>query len=147
MTSHRVESPLVPRASASWVRSLSTASLISGYRETYGFDASEYFRGLDQIDVYECDATRYRFYYPLTLTGKEELYRHLQQFDWNYKEDKWEYRKALNFVPRGSSILDVGCGRGAFVKMALSQGLHARGIELNASAASFARQNSLAVST
>jgi 2-polyprenyl-3-methyl-5-hydroxy-6-metoxy-1,4-benzoquinol methylase len=108
---------------------------------------SEYFRGLDCIEVYECEATQYRFYYPFSLAGKESLYRHLEKFDWNYKDNKWEYREATKFIRPGSSLLDIGCGRGAFLKIALKAGLVPRGIELNSSAAQLARAEGLDVSS
>lgn len=87
----------------------------------------------------------YRFYYPFYLVGRESLYQQLEKFDWNYKVQKWEYERAIEYIPKGSRVLDVGCGRGAFVKIAARSGLNAHGLELNSPAVKVARNESLSV--
>jgi SAM-dependent methyltransferase len=107
---------------------------------------SEYFADMAEISIYECEATGYRFYHPFSLVGKEGLYQQLQQFEWNYKHKKWEYDQAVNAIPRGSKVLDVGCGEGAFLALAEQNGLIAHGLELNSVAADKARESRLNVS-
>jgi 2-polyprenyl-3-methyl-5-hydroxy-6-metoxy-1,4-benzoquinol methylase len=142
-----IQSPLAPESKARLVGHVSPEVLIKGYREEVGFDPSGYFQGLKAISIYECDRTGYRFYHPFSLVGKEELYQHLQQFDWNYKPDKWEYAQAASILSNAGAktVLDVGCGQGAFLATAGKHGLAATGIELNSSAASVARANGLNV--
>jgi 2-polyprenyl-3-methyl-5-hydroxy-6-metoxy-1,4-benzoquinol methylase len=81
------------------------------------------------------------------LAGKENLYRQLEASkDGEYKNDKWEYRKALDYITADSRVLDVGCGRGAFVKLGSEHRLNVHGLELNSSAAAEARGRGLSVS-
>src|SRR3974377_1400929 len=127
-----VESPLVEGASASLIDTVGREHIISRYRDVYKIDVSDYFCGIESAKVYECQVTGYRFYYPFSLTGKENLYRQLEfTADGKYKDDKWEFRKALTLIEPSSRILDVGCGKGDFVRLAMQAGLIAHGLELN----------------
>jgi 2-polyprenyl-3-methyl-5-hydroxy-6-metoxy-1,4-benzoquinol methylase len=139
-----IASPLVPNAATKLVRKIDSSKIIDGYRKELNFDVSEYFAGV-HVHVRECEASGYQFYHPFSLVGKESLYRHLQQFDWNYKPYKWEYERAAEMLAVGS-VLDVGCGQGAFLSIANKRGLKTHGLELNASAAQVARDRGLSVS-
>ncbi|GAC1440556.1 MAG: hypothetical protein NVSMB58_37640 [Terriglobales bacterium] len=141
-----IASPLVPNAGTKLIRKVDSSKIIERYRSELDFDVSKYFVGT-HIEVRECEASGYQFYYPFSLVGDESLYRHLQQFDWNYKDTKWEYSRSAELLQRGSSVLDVGCGKGAFLAIASQRGMRTRGLELNASAADFARSAGLEVST
>ena len=146
--SDAIASPLVEGSPAHLVDVVECEYIIRQYRKTYKIDVSAYFSGIDKTKIYECDATGYRFYYPYSLAGKESLYRQLSDtVDGRYKDDKWEYRKAISFIRPSARILDVGCGKGAFVMLAGNTGLRAHGLELNSASATEARDNGLSVST
>jgi 2-polyprenyl-3-methyl-5-hydroxy-6-metoxy-1,4-benzoquinol methylase len=134
-------SPLEPSAGARLIETRSTAHIARLYADQFGYAAD--FAGLDEIAVYECEATGYRFFYPFTLEGKEDLYRALEKTDWCYEEDKWEHNIVASRIPETASLLDIGCGRGAFLSKVRSP--HKTGIELNKSAAAFARARGIAV--
>jgi SAM-dependent methyltransferase len=141
-----INSPLVEGGHASLVNRIDSRTLIEGYQKELQHDVSGYFADTPTVEIYECEKSGYRFYYPYSLVGGEDLYRHLQAFDWNYKPDKWEYRRAAEMIKKPAKVLDVGCGQGAFISIANSVGLQARGLELNSSASAVARQNGLDVS-
>jgi 2-polyprenyl-3-methyl-5-hydroxy-6-metoxy-1,4-benzoquinol methylase len=145
MYSQTIESTLVRGACARLVRLLSTSKIVEGYRGTYGIDVSKYFAD-DELPIYECEATTYRFFHPPSLAGREELYRQLEKFDWIYKPDKWEYQRALHYISGRSKVLDVGCGPGHFLILARRAGHVAYGLELNTSAVNRARADGLMVS-
>ncbi len=141
-----IPSPLANGANAELVGKVDRDLIVNRYKDIYHVDVSEYYLGLDGADIYECKETGYRFYYPFSLTGKESLYRQLEAtFDGTYKDDKWEYRQALSLIPPKSNVLDVGCGKGAFVGLATRAGFAARGLELNSASASEARERGLDV--
>lgn len=141
-----VSSPLVEGLLAERVGTIDRQHIIDRYKATYHVDVSEYYSGLDGADIFECKATGYRFYYPFSLTGKESLYRQLEgTVDGTYKEDKWEYRQAMSRIASGSRVLDVGCGKGAFVRLAGKVGHTAAGLELNSESAAEARDRGLDV--
>lgn len=51
------------------------------------------------------------------ITGDERFYNALQQFDWYYMEDKYEYHYAKKFIRPEDKVLEVGCGKGAFARI------------------------------
>ena len=142
-----VPSPLTGRDSAaSLKRRVASAGIVDEYRRQFGYDAERYFDGLPEVGIYECEDTGFRFFFPLSLAGDESLYRTLEQFPWNYKDDKWEHDAALAYIRPGQRVLDVGCGRGSFLHKAQSRaGAVATGIELNRSAAAVARAKGIAI--
>ena len=142
-----IGSPLVNGANAILIDVLSSDKIITGYRQAYNIDVAEYFANTDSVSIYECQASGYKFYYPFYLAGRENLYQQLEHFEWNYKPAKWEYERAIGYIPKGSRVLDVGCGRGAFLKIAGRSGLNAHGLELNSSAVKTAQSEHLSVST
>lgn len=134
-------SPLKPDALASLIETRSTAHIAGLYRNDLNYDPD--FEGLREIALYECAATGYRFFYPFTLEGKESLYRAIENFDWCYEEGKWEHCWVAEQIADSASVLDVGCGRGAFLSKVKSPDI--TGIELNKSAAAFARKRGISV--
>lgn len=146
MYSETMPSPILPRtAVARLIGTVSTSEIARLYEDNFRYSTAQDFAGLDEIAIYECQATGYRFYYPYSLEGKEPLYRAIEDFDWTYQEDKWEHERALTYIADGDAVLDVGCGRGAFLDRAKGRSDDVTGIELNGSAASFARKRGLTV--
>ena len=84
----------------------------------------------------------FAFYTPTDLAGEAPLYEQLQEFDWYYMPDKWEFRQALAWIqalPCSQSLLEVGVGKGFFLQHARHAGLVPTGVELNPKAAASAR--------
>lgn len=138
-----IPSPLDPAHSAILVETRPTAPIAAAYLRDFDYDCSEDFAGLEEIAVYECSATGYRFFYPYSLQGKEKLYRAIEDTDWCYEEAKWEHVAVADLIAEDASVLDIGCGRGAFLSKLKTA--RATGIELNKSAAEFARQRDIEV--
>lgn len=127
------------------IKSLKSAPIIEKYIARYGYDASSCFHGIANIGLYECPQTGIRFYYPFEIAGPEALYRQLQTFDWNYKDNKWEHDVALDCVFGGARVLDVGCGQGSFLARSASQGAFTTGIEFNKDAGDVARSKGVEI--
>lgn len=85
------------------------------------------------------------YYTPALAAGEESLYLQLQKFPWYYMEEKWEFRQALHLLRkhrrnRQHKVLEVGVGRGAFLKQAKACGIDISGVELNNEGAESARR-------
>lgn len=129
-----VKSPITDNE-AKLVHSIPVQRMVDEYRDLYNMSIDRHFNGLDNIEVYQCPDTGYRFFHPFSMIGDEKLYDDLQQFPWYYLDWKWEYDEAPKFIEKGSKVLEVGSGEGKFLKhINDTLGCDTTGIELNAQA-------------
>lgn len=121
------------------------ASLIEKqYSDEIQMDVSAYFKNLIEIDLYECQQTGYRFFYPLNIAGDAAFYEDLQKYDWYYRDWKWDYDNALGFIDDNAKVLDIGCGYGNFLKyIKKEKNCDCAGLEFNDKAMQIGRQNGL----
>ncbi|MDI1355022.1 MAG: class I SAM-dependent methyltransferase [bacterium] len=106
----------ISKKPATLVQSVEVPLIIDLYRNQIGLNVSKYFGKEKQISIYECCETKYRFYFPFTVSGDSEFYAELQKKGDYYPEWKWENESALQFITSTSRVLDVGCGEGNFLK-------------------------------
>ncbi len=114
----------------------STDAIISKYMHELNIDVSRYFRQLPEIQIYRCNQTGYKFYYPFDISGDSFFYEHLQQYEWYYMPWKWEHEQAAKLIKSGMKVLEVGCGMGGFLKEVSNRvpDIEITGLELNQSA-------------
>jgi len=145
----RAKSPLLEtEVDCHLVRTIPTELIHASYLREFGYDAESEFAGVDTVELLKCPETGLLFFTPPTAAGHEELYRRLQTFDWNYKEVKWEHDQALQQVNSGQRLLDVGCGKAAFLHRCLSERKAVpTGLEFNAKAAEAGRDRGIEVFT
>jgi 2-polyprenyl-3-methyl-5-hydroxy-6-metoxy-1,4-benzoquinol methylase len=62
-----------------------------------------------------CDRCKLKFFHPLVI-GDELFYNSLQKLDWYYMDEKAEYIEAKKHIKKTDRVLEVGCGKAAFVK-------------------------------
>lgn len=116
--------------------------LIDSYRSR-GIDVAPYF-GTDGVTtLYRCPACDLGFFWPAPA-GDGAFYEQLQTQDWYYQEDKPEYLYARRHVPEHASVLEVGCGKGAF-RAFLPDSAAYTGLEFNDEAVRKARDQGLDV--
>ena len=99
--------------------------------------STKYFFDNRYVDIYfmECELTGYKFYYPYDLEGSEEFYNQLSSRWKNYyRKWRWEYSYAKQLVNKHMDILEIGCGRGFFLKEIESKVNSSLGLELNKNA-------------
>jgi len=132
---NNIVSPFDSKSSAFFIRNISVKHIVNLYKKSYGLDVSEYFNQLKNIGIYQCELTTFRFYYPHNLSGDSKFYEFFQKFDWYYNPWKWEHSISLQYVKNGDRLLEVGCGKGAFLDKISSvyQLDEAIGLELNES--------------
>lgn len=125
-----IESPF--EGEAILTQTLATKFIIELYRRKCGVDVSYQFRNLDYIGLYECMKTGYKFWRPELVAGDEEFYRVLSS-SWKayYRVERWEYPLVRRMLRGNQSLLEVGCGRGHFLKSVENSIKYGAGIELN----------------
>lgn len=91
------------------------------------------------VKLYSCTGCGFEFFEP-RLAGNEAFYRQLEGPDY-FSTTRPEFARTLGFAQRQRlvSVLDVGCGAGAFLDLAREKGLKTHGLELNRVAAARAR--------
>jgi SAM-dependent methyltransferase len=111
--------------------------VIAMYRKKCGADIESFFNGHDNIYLYECTRTGYRFWYPQSFAGNEEFYQLLEK-SWPeyYRTTRWEYPIARKVITGARNVLEVGCGRGYFLRTLEEMEVDAIGLELNSRAIS-----------
>lgn len=93
------------------------------------------------IKLLRCDTCDLRWYSPAP-SGDAAFYERLQENDWYYQDEKPEYLFAQSRIPAGATVLEVGCGKGAFSRY-LPRDVVYRGLEFNEQAVAKARQAGL----
>jgi 2-polyprenyl-3-methyl-5-hydroxy-6-metoxy-1,4-benzoquinol methylase len=116
--------------------------LVDSYRKK-GIDIEPYFRVERRTTLCRCPSCDLRFFSPAPA-GDEGFYEQLQVQDWYYQEDKPEYLFAKDLVPEHASVLEVGCGKGAF-RAYLPPSVSYTGLEFNDEAIRKARDKGLDV--
>lgn len=116
------------------VRSMAVDKICEMYQQKCGYDAGRHFKSLTRIDLYECTATGMRYWRPYWIAGDEKFYQEISSLypHYYYRTDRWEYphaRKALS--RKKAKVLEVGCGKGYFLRSLESTQHHGVGIELN----------------
>ena len=127
-------SPVTGKSSPK-VDGFAIATIINGYQKDIGIDVSRYFSGDVTLPLYECPDTLLRFFHPAALAGDGEFYTKLEDRSGYYDDWKWDYETAWPFIAEKTMVLDIGCGRGAFIdKLKKEKECVVHGLELNPSA-------------
>jgi 2-polyprenyl-3-methyl-5-hydroxy-6-metoxy-1,4-benzoquinol methylase len=138
-------SPVTKNSNVKLIKKFSTKDIIDKYLDSYKVDVSEYFNNLQSIQLFSCEDTLYQFFYPFSLAGQGSFYEEIQDFPWYYESDKWEFRIAENFINTTDRVLEVGSGRGHFLKKLLAKKIECQGLEFNNDAIKVCQANGIDV--
>lgn len=107
------------------------------------------FDGIDEVRLFRCEACGFKFCDP-RFAGGSLFYAELeQQKTAYYPPEVPEFTRTLRWARErnAKSVLDVGCGEGAFLDLAKNAGMTVTGIELNYLAADVCRKKGHTVHT
>lgn len=110
--------------------------LIERYKQFFNIDINYLLSSIDNIKIYRCQQSGYLFYYPFDIAGDSKFYERLQEHDWYYMTWKWEHQICKELIKEGDRILEVGCGKGDFLREISCHfnDVQGVGLELNKSA-------------
>ncbi|MGH6994866.1 MAG: class I SAM-dependent methyltransferase [Stellaceae bacterium] len=115
--------------------SLPVSDVVATYRRKCGADVTPWFGSLREIQLFECRATGYRFWRPASIAGDERFYRYLtRQLPDYYHAERWEYPFVQRLAALPDRVLEIGCGRGFFLRSLEGRVADAIGIEFNRAA-------------
>jgi 2-polyprenyl-3-methyl-5-hydroxy-6-metoxy-1,4-benzoquinol methylase len=141
----RIISPLTGTEDVSLVSTTCAHQLVDDWKMAFQIDIADELRGYENIDLFQCNATKLKFFLPADIAGTARLYEQLQKFDWFYLQHKWEYKVALQDLKHCKRILEIGSGSGYFIQAALREGLDITGLELNKTAVLEAKEKNLPI--
>jgi SAM-dependent methyltransferase len=130
-----IKNPFIETSPVIYQKDVPKELLIKRYKEIHNIDINSIFSGADKISIYKCRDSEYCFYYPFEVAGDSNFYEKLQENDWYYMPWKWEHQLCEKYIKENDKILEVGCGRGAFLKNISEKfkNIKCVGLELNKS--------------
>jgi ubiquinone/menaquinone biosynthesis C-methylase UbiE len=142
-----VRSPITGGSDVVLVRSIPCSTVVLEYLSVFGIDVSRLMKGHRELLLYKCRESGYRFYHPSDITGDSMFYHQLEKYEWYYMPRKWEFEESLRFIMPGSAVLDVGAGRGEYVRTVLQRVPRATcvGLDLNEHAARLASERGVQI--
>src|ERR1051325_3188497 len=140
----KICSPVTGSPNVSLCEAISVRQILRQYREQYQLDVARFFDDLGQVQIYRCNDSGYRFYYPQHIFGDAAFYAALQKRPGYYSIWNWQHDEAARFLGEGRNLLEIGCGVGEFLarRQSLNQ---CAGLELNPEAVAVARTKGLTV--
>ena len=131
--SDKILSPITQKEECELIERMDTNRIINQYSKELNIDVRRFFE-TSLLNLYECPVTGYRFFDPSSSMGDGQFYENLEVISKGsyYPQKKWEYIKALEYVKPQNSVLEIGCGDGAFIRMCKQKGVQQMtGLELN----------------
>lgn len=142
-----VTSPLTGNQ-AFFVKEIPKKNLIEAFKKSLDLDVSYLLDEASTIELYRCQDTGYRFFFPFNIAGDDNFYQHLQEKGKYYMPWKWEHQQTATLISSGMKILEVGCAKGSFLnKIKNDFDVEVAGLELNEKAAFEAKSSGLNVLT
>ncbi len=141
---NNIKSPLsLDGENAQLIETFSSETIISKY-SALNIEVERFFKE-PQVYLYKCQKTGYRFYYPYNTVGDAKFYEDLSKNKSNYYSKRWEHERALSYIGKKESVLEIGSGFGAFLNMLKASSVQSVGLELNPHAVEVCKKNNLLV--
>ena len=123
--------PITKQPALRRVQRFSVSLLTDLWRRAFGVDIAGLYQGISHIGLYEAHCGL--FFFDPMIPGERRFYDsfygalHAQNVITARLRERVEFRRAANLIPAGASVLDVGCGNGAFGR--LVPHAHYRGLD------------------
>lgn len=140
-------SPITLKSNCIKLKTFAVDKLVQSYHADFNIPVEHYFKGIQEIELWECKDTGLRFFRPNGLEGDSDFYSRLESFDWYYLPWKWEHEVIQHLIPESGSLLEIGCAEGAFIEQIQKKGMTVTGLELNEKAADICLKKGLKVKT
>ena len=140
-------SPVTGSENVSLVKKLHKRVIVRDFKKKYGVDVDRFYDLVGEyLEIFQCEDTGYKFYYPENLAGDGQFYDSIIADDESQYYSQWkkeyEFAKQIAIKEEAAKILDVGCGSGKFVEAA-SKFSNAIGLEISDEAVRIGRQKNL----
>lgn len=144
-----ITSPLNNSTDVTLLEKIKGEKIIKDWQDAFQLDIKGELDPNIELYLYKCNKTQLKFFIPFNTAGSDRLYEQLEQkFDWYYLPRKWEHDIAIEDLQDCQKVLEVGCGKGAFVERLSNElKLDSQGIELNQAAANYAKSKGIQVNT
>lgn len=124
-------------------QSINKSKLIKLYKKYFNIDVTNIIN-CDILYIH-CKTCDLRFFIGedgIIKTGNQEFYNSFNKLPWYYFDEKYEYKYVANFIKDNYKILEVGCGKAAFIKF-LPDTIKKQytGLELSTDAKNMAKTN------
>lgn len=140
-----MKSPLTGTSNCEVIGTEDVAQIIDGYKKRLAIDVSKVFEGIEKVKLCKCRDTGLNFYDTGRELDNELFYTQLSQFPWYYSDERWEFDETEKLIKPCMHVLEIGCGKGVFVKRALAVTDRVLGLELNQHAVETAQADHLPV--
>jgi 2-polyprenyl-3-methyl-5-hydroxy-6-metoxy-1,4-benzoquinol methylase len=141
-----IVSPLTKTNNVIKLKTIQTSRIIELYKANFNINVEYLLSESTEIELFQCNDSGYRFYYPFNIAGDSAFYEQLQKFSWYYMPWKWEHMETAKFLVPNMKLLEVGCAHGEFLeKIQKQKKVHVVGLELNNTAVCLARKKGLEV--
>jgi 2-polyprenyl-3-methyl-5-hydroxy-6-metoxy-1,4-benzoquinol methylase len=135
LTSNLLKSPLTG-GDVRLVDNFDVSDIVRLYKQQENLDVSPFFSYGEKVDLFECNDTGYRFYYPFDIAGDEKFYQDLQkanalkglEYDRDWADD---HKFAFTEIADNAKVLEIGCNTGKFLKRLLPKTKKLTGLDFN----------------
>jgi 2-polyprenyl-3-methyl-5-hydroxy-6-metoxy-1,4-benzoquinol methylase len=143
-------SPITKRNNTRPITKIKVTDIITLYKKQCDIDVSRFFKNLEEIEIYECQDTSFRFYHPSHTAGDGSFYEELQKIYESkgsvyYRPWFYDHQFAWEHIKAGDKVLEVGCGVGMFLEKLKNDNIEAAGLEFSAFAVKKCQEKGLAV--
>ncbi len=140
----QIVSPVTHSNNVELIIEIPSSTIIQQYETEYKIDVKRFFVNIENVSIYKCLDSGYRFYFPESIIGDGRLYEDLQKVsDVYYMKWKWEFEIAQKFVKANDALLDIGCGSGNFLVSQKNKTSNLFGLEFNDLAIKKCKENGL----